>query len=217
MNQREEKHNQLRLQNNRDELVERRVQILPADGILEVFSGLTLARSSKMTERLHSVFKPAFCVIAQGSKQVLLNEEIFRYDSGHYLISTVDLPIVSHIVEASQEKPYLSLRLNLDAAVVTSIMMESGIETKKGSENVKAMDVSSIDADMLDAVVRLVRLLDQPNESRILAPLIIKEIIYRLLNGEQGSRLIPFTIRNCAINGAQAACLHRLREQSNNA
>jgi AraC-like DNA-binding protein len=174
---------------SRKELLERMARALPGDGVLEVFPGLFLARSSQLTEQMHSVFKPAFCIIAQGSKQVLLGEEVFRYDPGHYLISTVDLPIVSHVVEASQDHPYLSFRLNLDASVVASIMMESGIETKRGDASVKAMDVSSIDADLLDAVVRLARLLDTPDEIQVLAPLIIREIIYRLLRGEQGARL----------------------------
>jgi AraC-like DNA-binding protein len=164
---------------------------IPEDGILEVIPGFFIGRSSRPTEKAHSVFKPAFCVIAQGSKQVLLGEELFRYDPGHYLISTVDLPIVSRVVEASRERPYLSFRLNLDASLVASVMMESGIgiEVKKGDSSVKAMDVSSIDADMLDAVVRMARLLDKPDEIQVLAPLIIREIVYRLLRGEQGARL----------------------------
>lgn len=162
---------------------------IPGDEVKEVFPGLFLGRSSQLTERRHSVFTPAFCVIAQGSKQVLLGEEVFRYDPGHYLISTVDLPIVSHVVEASREQPYLSFRLDLDPSIVASVVMESGIETKKDDASVKAMDVSPIDADMLDAVVRLARLLDTPDEIKILAPLIIREIVYRLLRGEQGARL----------------------------
>jgi AraC-like DNA-binding protein len=174
---------------SRQELVGRMMKILPEDGILEVFPHLTLARSARTTEQLHSIFKPAFCIIAQGSKQVLLGEEVFRYDPGHYLISTVDLPIVSHVVEASAENPYLSLRVDLDPSLVASVMMESGMETNKGRGNVKAMDVSTLDADLLDAVVRLVRLLDKPDEAQVLTPLIIKEIVYRLLSGEQGARL----------------------------
>jgi AraC-like DNA-binding protein len=178
-----------RIQSSREELTERMTRAVPIDGVIEVFPGLFFARLSQKTERCHSVFKPAFCVIAQGSKQVLLNDEVFRYDSGHYLISTVDLPIVSHVAEASEEKPYLSVRLNLDAPLVASVMMESGIENKKNGAQVKAMDVSAIDSEMLDAVVRLVRLAGNPDEINILAPLIIKEIIFRLLKGEQGARL----------------------------
>ena len=177
------------MQSDTAELVERMARAIPEDGILELFPGLFIGRSSQPTEKTHSVFKPAFCVVAQGGKQVLLGEEVFRYDPGHYLISTVDLPIVSQVVEASKERPYLSFRLNLDASSVASVMMESGVEIKKGDASVKAMGVSSIDANMLDAVVRLVRLLNTPDEIQVLAPLIIREIVYRLLRGEQGARL----------------------------
>jgi len=189
MNQREAKREAQRMQSNREELVERMARAIPEDGIWEVFPGLFLGRSSQLTEQLHSVFKPAFCVIAQGSKQVLLGEELFRYDPGHYLISTVDLPIVSQVVEASKERPYLSFRLNLEASLVASVMMESGSEINKGDASIKAMDVSSIDANLLDAVVRLARLLDTPDELQVLAPLIMREIVYRLLRGAQGARL----------------------------
>jgi hypothetical protein len=103
--------------------------------------------------------KPAFCVIAQGSKDVPLNDELFHYDSGHYLISTLDLPIMSNVVEASEEKPYLNLRIDLDPALVTSVMMESNIEAPKNSSKINAIDVSPVDADLLDAVVKLVKLL----------------------------------------------------------
>jgi AraC-like DNA-binding protein len=178
-----------RIKNSREELIERMTRAVPRNEVIEIFPGLFIGRSSQMTQQCHSVFKPAFCVIAQGSKQVLLNDEVFRYDSGHYLISTVDLPIVSHVAEASEEKPYLSIRLSLDAHIVASVMMESGIENKKNGAQVKAMDVSAIDSEMLDAVVRLVRLAGNPDEINILAPLIIKEIIFRLLKGEQGARL----------------------------
>lgn len=189
MNQRAAEFEKQRIKINRVELVERMTRAVSGDEVIEVFPGLFLGRSSQLTEHVHSVFKPAFCVIAQGSKQVLLGEETFRYDPGHYLISTVDLPIVSHVAEASAEKPYLSFRLDLDASMVASVMMESGIETKKTGANVKAMDVSPIDADLLDAVVKLARMLDTPDEIKFLAPLIIREIIYRLLKGEQGARL----------------------------
>lgn len=178
-----------RMQSDREELVERIIRLLPEDGVREVMPGLFLARSSKPTNPLHSVFKPAFCVIAQGSKEVLLGEEKFRYDPGHYLISTVDLPIVSRVVESSEKKPYLSVRLNLDASPVASVMTESAVELKRNRTSIKAMDVSSIDADLLDAVLRLVRLCEKPSELRFLSSAIIREIIFRLLKGEQGERL----------------------------
>ena len=110
-------------------------------------------------------------------------------DPGHYLLYTVDLPLVFQIEEASKEKPYLGFRLNLDPTLVAEVLMESELETKKSHQSVKAIDVSATDADLLDAVVRLIRLIEKPNELKVLAPLITKEIIYRLLIGGQGARL----------------------------
>ena len=78
------------------------------------------------------MYQPAFCVVAQGRKQALLGEEVFRYDPGHYLIYTVDLPLTFQVEEASTERPYLGFRLNLDSSLVASVMMESGFEPKKG-------------------------------------------------------------------------------------
>src|SRR5215207_8179656 len=189
MSQQDEKLEQHRLKTGRDELVRRMTRAVPEDGLLEVFPGVVLGRFSRPTERVYSVFKPSFCVIPQGSKEVLLGDEVFRYDPSHYLIATVDLPVVTRVVEASDEEPYLGFQLYLDATVVASVMMESGVEIKRSDARVKAMDVSPIDADLLDAVVKLARLLDTPDEIKFLAPLIIREIIYRLLRGAQGARL----------------------------
>jgi hypothetical protein len=108
MNRKEADLEKQRMQINREELIERMLRAADKDALLEVFPGVYIYHSSKPTECVPSVFKPAFCVIAQGSKSVLLNDESFDYDSGHYLISTLDLPIVSNVVEASREKPYLN-------------------------------------------------------------------------------------------------------------
>ena len=190
MKQEEIKREQQRIESSRKELIERIIRFVPEDSIREPFPNIFIGRSSRMSEGVHSVFKPAFCVIAQGGKNVVLGEKVFKYDPAHYLISSIDLPIVSHIVGASKENPYLSFRLNLDVSMVASVIMESGIEiTKRESPKLKAMDVSPIDADLLEAVVKLARLLDTPIEMKFLAPLIIREIIYRLLKGEQGARL----------------------------
>ena len=133
MSQREEKLEQQRLKTGRVELVRRMTRAKPSDGLLEVFPGLVLGRFSRPTERVYSVFKPSFCVIAQGSKEVLLGGEVFRYDPSRYLIATVDLPVVTRVVEASDEESYLGFQLHLDAAVVASVVMESGVEIKKAT------------------------------------------------------------------------------------
>jgi AraC-like DNA-binding protein len=189
MNLKEAKREAQRTQSNREELAERIAQALPEDGTLDVSPSFRLARSSRPTEPIHSMYQPAVCVVAQGRKHAHLGEELFRYDPGHYLIYTVDLPLTFQVEEASKERPYLGFRLNLDSSLVASVMMESGFEPKKGHMSMKAMDVSPMDANLLDAVVRLVRLLDTPVEGKVLAPLIIREIVFRLLVGGQGTRL----------------------------
>jgi AraC-like DNA-binding protein len=170
------------------ELIEPMMKLLPEDGVLEAIPGFFLARLSKQLEA-RAVYSPAFCFVIQGAKQVFLGNEVFRYDPGNYLIYTVDLPLVFKVEEASIEKPYLGFRLDLDPSLVASVITDAGIESKKSDARVKAISVNAINSDLLDAVARLVRLLETPNDLKILAPLIIKEIIYRLLQGGQGMRL----------------------------
>jgi AraC-like DNA-binding protein len=132
---------------------------------------------------------PSFCVIAQGSKELLLGNKRYRYDPTHYLISTATLPIATRVVHASPERPYLGLVVRLDPVLVGSVMIEAGYVAARSHATTTAIDVSSLDAGLLDAVVRLVRLIDSPSDARILAPLIMREIVYRLLTGAQGGRL----------------------------
>ena len=164
-------------------------QALPEDGAREALDGLFLARLTKPMESPLALYQPAFCFVVQGGKQVLVGEEILRYDPGHYLLFTVDLPVIFRVEEASKEKAYFGLRLDLAPALVTSVIMEAEAESRKGDASVKAIGVNPVDADLLDAVVRLVRLVDKPGEQKILAPLIKREIVYRLLAGGEGARL----------------------------
>ena len=189
MNRREIATDAQRVKTNREELTELIGRTVSEDGAKEVFPGFFLARSSGASQSLHTIYKPAFCFVAQGRKRALLGEEVFRYDPGHYLLFTVDLPLIFQTEKATPDEPYLGLLLNLDPSVVASVLMDADIKIKKGDASAKAMDVHSIDANLLDAVVRLVRLADEPESINVLAPLIMKEIVYRLLAGGQGARL----------------------------
>jgi len=189
MKQQEVKRNTQRIQDNKEELVERIARAVREDGTVEVFPGFRLSRMSSPMEPVRAVYQPSFCFVAQGSKRALLGEEVFRYDPEHYMIYTVDLPLTFQVEEASEERPYLGFQLDLEPALVASVIMESGIRVKKGDASTKAMNVSSVDADLLDGIVRLVRLVETPAEQKVLAPLIIREIVYRLLIGGQGARL----------------------------
>lgn len=176
-------------QANQQELAERIARAIGEDGKVEPLKGLYLNRISSPTEPMHGVSDPSFCVIAQGSKEVFLGEERYQYDPAHYLLTTVELPVVSQVIEASQAQPYLSARLHLDPTLVGAVLVEANIPLPSGQNDVKAIDVSPLDASLLDAMVRLVRLLESPTEARILAPLVTREIIARLLLGAQGARL----------------------------
>jgi AraC-like DNA-binding protein len=178
-----------RTQANRDDLVERIARAIREDGTVEPLKGLHLNRLSSPKGPLHSVYDPVFCVIAQGSKEIFLGDERYQYDPYHYLLVTAELPLVGHVLDASQERPYLSLRLELDPALVGAVMVEADQPSSPKHPGVRAINVSTLDAGLLDAVVRLARLVEAPAEAPFLAPLIMREIVYRLLMGEQGNRL----------------------------
>ncbi|MEZ4727110.1 MAG: AraC family transcriptional regulator [Caldilineaceae bacterium] len=173
---------------NRAELVERILRVNRTDGRVEPLEGLFFNRISTAMG-LHGVSEPAFCVVAQGSKAVFVGDERYLYDPAHYLLFTAELPYMSQVVEGSPQRPYLSLRLNLDPMVVSAVMVEAAHVPPRSQANVRATNVSSLDASLLDAVVRLVRLVDTPADAPVLAPLITREIVYRLLIGNQGERL----------------------------
>ena len=176
-------------QTQREELVDRIARLVRQDGSAEPLRGLLLHRASAPREPLHSVYEPVFCVIAQGSKEVFLDQERYVYDPAHYLLVTAELPLVSHVLEASRELPYLSLRLQLDPSLVGAVLAEAGQPIAPNAGELRAITASALDAGLLDAVVRLMRLLDNPDEAPFLAPLITREIVFRLWRGEQGGRL----------------------------
>jgi AraC-like DNA-binding protein len=199
-------------QANRSELVMRIARAIPTDGRAEALTGLLLHRESAPTECIHSISHLAFCVIAQGSKEVFLGDERYQYDPMHYLLATAELPIVSQIIKASRERPFLSLCVRLDPTLVSSVMVEAGYTSAHNRTDVRAINVSPLDANLLDAVVRLMRLTDTPAEAPFLMPLIKREIIYRLLRGEQGDQLRQMTVQDGHTHRI-ARAIQQLREE----
>ncbi len=201
-----------RVQANREELSERIAQAVGADGTIQPLPGLYLSRASLPRERIPSVVEPSLCIIAQGSKEVLMGNNRYQYDPYHYLLTTVQLPRISQILAASPAQPYLSFRLELPPTLVGAVMVETGHAAAPAQADVRAINVSTLDGNLLDAIVRLVRLLDCPDEAPALMPLITREIIYRLLAGDQGDRL-----RHLAILGGYtpyiARAVERLRQE----
>lgn len=188
----------VRAEVSRTELTERIAEAVPEAGWPEPIEGLILRRYATSGEPIYGVSRPSLCVIAQGSKEIYLGESRYRYDPYHYLLATAELPITGRVLGASDEEPFLGLVLPLDANLVSSVMVEAGYAAPQHKADVSAIDVSPLGARLLDAVLRLVRLVDRPDEASILAPMIKKEIIYRLLKGEQGKRLRQIAVLNGA-------------------
>ncbi|MCS0062411.1 AraC family transcriptional regulator [Vibrio parahaemolyticus] len=152
-------------------------------------SGLRFSRWTTPTPPTSYTHNPSICLIAQGRKRVLLGEESFIYDANHFLISSVDLPIIANIIEASEEQPYLGLIMELDLPEISQLIVDSELAFTQSKEAQKGIAVGELSESLLDAFVRLAELLDEGQNIKILAPIIKREIFYRLLMSKQGTRL----------------------------
>lgn len=150
---------------------------------------LRLRRFEAPTEKASYLHEPSICVIAQGSKRVLLGEEAYEYDSRHFLLTSVDVPVIAQVLEASAEKPYLSLMLKLDQGAITQLMVDSNLPAPRTKQASRGMAIGEVTPLLVNSFIRLIDLLDDPADIPILAPLVQREIIYRLLVGDQGRRL----------------------------
>ncbi|NHO32154.1 helix-turn-helix domain-containing protein [Acetobacter sp. LMG 1636] len=150
--------------------------------------GLSLFRTECQTQPVDCIYKPRLCIIVQGSKQVVVGDRIFTYDAEKYLIATVDLPVTGCVTQATPESPYLSLSLDLDPADIASLLLSTGA-TPPETHTAPGLAVSTLTEDLLCPMARLTTLLDTPDDIPVLAPLIKKEVAYRLLQGEQGALL----------------------------
>lgn len=157
----------------------------PADGMhASVLPRLNLVRSCTPTQAVPAVYRPSLCIIAQGRKQVELGGRSYVYDPEKYLTVSVDLPLVGSVLEASLERPYLCLALDIDLPALTELMLQTSREPAPEPVG-PALGVSQVEPGLLDAVLRLARLLDAPEDAPALAPLAEREILYRLLSGAQ--------------------------------
>ena len=151
--------------------------------------GLRLSRWTTPTPPTSYTHNPSICLIAQGKKRVFLGDDSFTYDANHFLISSVDLPITANIMEASEDEPYLGLIMELDLQEISQLIVDSEFSFKTSKEAQKGIAVGELSGSLQDAFIRLMTLLDEPDNIKILAPIIKREIFYRLLMTEQGVRL----------------------------
>jgi AraC-like DNA-binding protein len=173
------------------ELSQRVARLAPFDGTHQsVLPSLALTRSSVPTLRMPTVYQPCLAIVVQGRKRALLNDEVFHYDALNYLVVSVTLPGMGQVVEATPEHPYLSLRLNLEPEEIARLVLELGDRGPSPAAADRGLFVARLDEPLLDAVLRMVKLLDTPEDIEVLAPVIQREIYYRILRGELGYRLV---------------------------
>ena len=160
------------------------------DGILPTaIPRLHLIRFSRPTERIHGLYEPALCIAAQGRKRAMVGDRIFEYDRTRFLVISVDVPVAGQIIEATPREPYLCFRLDLDRALLASLFMELGDGFRRERLPEEGVVLSPVTPELLDASLRLLRLLEIPGDAAMLAPLVEREILYRLICSEQGARL----------------------------
>jgi len=151
-----------------------------------VLANVTLLSASAPTPPIGDLTEPVFALVAQGAKRVGLGDRVFDYGAGQYLIVSVDLPLEASVVAASAEAPYLSLGFTLRPAAIAALLLDAGGAVPVRSDP-PGVAVSRLTGDLVDPVVRLLRLLDRPVDIPVLGPAIEREILWRLINGEQGA------------------------------
>lgn len=167
------------------DIVGRHVQ---SDGIHSTaIPGVSLIRSGTPTMPMPAVYEPTLCLVAQGRKQAMLGTTAYVYDPAKYLIASVDLPVMGSVIEASEAVPYLCLALDLDTTELSDLVLRHPLPEENGSVPPSGIALNDTTPELLDAAVRLAGLLDSPGDIEVLAPLVIREILYRLLTGNGNS------------------------------
>lgn len=188
----------------------------PSDGSFPTaIDGLGLLRSSATTEPIHTLYEPSCCIVAQGGKRATVGGREYRYEPGNYLIVGLDLPVIGAVIEASEQEPYLSVRLPLNRPALADMLMHDKADAKRGVQRASAaIAVEHATPELIDAVTRLLLLLDTPDDIQALAPLIEREILYRLLCGPQAAMLRQIAFHTGRINRIQKAVAYIRRHYS---
>lgn len=182
-----------------ERIARRLARLAPEPGIHTCsWPGLEILRADHPHERTPVVYQPCICVVAQGRKRAHLGGEAFDYDPLHYLVLSVPLPIEGEIVEASRERPFLALRLQLEARALGELVLEAGEAAgPRGHRKAQpAIYISPLGEALTGAVDRLLAALDDPADRKVLAPMAERELLYRVLTGAQGEKLREVALRD---------------------
>lgn len=144
--------------------------------------------------RTASVYTPCVCFIVQGSKEMTLENEVYKYSDLNYLAVSVELPATGCVVTAKPEKPYMCVQVDIDPIQISDIISKSGIEIVPETATDRGVFVGEMDEGITDSVLRLVKLLDSPQDAQFLAPLVTAELFYRLLTSPNGRRIAKLAV-----------------------
>ncbi|MEH1833018.1 MAG: AraC family transcriptional regulator [Nostoc sp.] len=158
---------------------------------------LSFSRSNASSAVIYQDYEPCLGILVQGKKNIILGEETYPYEIGQCLVVSVDLPIGGCIVEATTDQPYLGLKLTLDPMQLCEMAAQMNFSSAKKENSVRGLFVSNADATLLECALRLTKLLDTPQDIPMLAPMMIRELYYRLLIGEQSE-----AVRQIATSGS---------------
>lgn len=165
--------------------------------IVTAVPGLQVFRISKPDGPKHAFASPALGLIAQGSKRIIVGDDIYVYDPMHYLVTSVDLPVCGHVRLTSEHEPYLGVRLELAVDEIGELIGDEKLPAKASNAPAsRGLYVNRIAMPVLEPVLRLLRLLDTPEDVPIVAPLIKREILYRLLVNGEGARLRQIALQD---------------------
>lgn len=171
-----------------DHLAEIIARHMPEPGLIQTnVPRLSLIRADEPSSPVPAVYEASLCMIVQGAKRVSLGEHSVLYDTAHYLLVSLDLPLVGHVIEADPQRPYLACKIDLNLSALADLLVAEGGAGPPSDLPVLAVYPS--DAELIDAACRLVKLLDAPTSVPVIAPLIEREILYRLLNGPHAAML----------------------------
>jgi AraC-like DNA-binding protein len=173
--------------------------------------GVRATISRQPTQPVHHVTRPGFAIVAQGAKETLLGDRLFEYGEGDFIVTSVDLPICARIVRASAGRPYLACGVTLEPAAIAALLLESAGSDAPAPAPC-GYGVRRAPVELVDCAVRLLRLLGQPRDAPVLRPLIEREILWRLLGGEQGGRVRQIGLADSRLAQVSHAIRH-LRER----
>lgn len=158
--------------------------------------GLLLSKVTS-TPPDHSLTEPLLVVMAQGGKRLLLGDQTFEYRAGQFLLVTAALPVTGHYIDATPDHPSLAMGLTLDPHRIAALLLEAPPD--RITPGPPAMTTADATPELLDAITRLLRLLDHPRDRTVLAPMIEREILWRLLTGPQGNTLRQIGLATSAL------------------